>query len=101
MTLLIIECIPKQDRGRQNKAREGMILFRFLTLPGTENLDIKLREFQNKKDIIKFLNREKNVEDYEFVHLSGAWVRRTISKSQGRGWKSWRSVTSRSRPRRF
>ena len=71
MTLLIIECIPKQDRGRQNKAREGMILFRFLTLPGTENLDIKHREFQNKKDLIKFLNREKNVENYGFVHLSG------------------------------
>ena len=71
MTLLILECTPKQDRGRQNKAREGMILVRFLTLPGLECLDIKLREFQNKKDIIKFLHREKNVEGFEFVHLSG------------------------------
>ena len=66
MPLLILECTPKQDM-----AREGMILFNFLTLPGLEDLDIKLREFQNKKDLVKFLNQEKNVEDYEFVHLSG------------------------------
>ena len=66
MTLLIIECIPKRDR-----AREGLILFNFLTLPDMECLDIGFVEFRKKKDLIKFLDRKKNTRDFDFIHLSG------------------------------
>ena len=66
MTLLILECISRKER-----AREGMILFKFLTMPDMECLDIELIEFRKKKDLIKFLARKKNTRDFDFVHLSG------------------------------
>ena len=67
MSILILECMPKGD-----KVREGEILKKFLTLPGEDDgIDVKLKEFANKHDFLKFLNKRSNLDYYDFVHLSG------------------------------
>ena len=66
MTLLILECTPIRDR-----APEGKILNQFLTLPDLDFIDVKYKEFRKKAELIKFLSKNKNIVDHEFVHLSG------------------------------
>ena len=67
MSILILECMPKGD-----KVREGEILKEFLTLPGEDDgIDVKLKEFANKHDFLKFLSKGSNLDFYDFVHLSG------------------------------
>jgi len=66
MSLLILECVPKKW-----KAREGLALYHFLKLPVGTDIDVKLVEFRTKTEFLKFLSKEKNLSQFQFVHLSG------------------------------
>jgi len=72
MDLLIMECTPKRD-----KAREGMILKEFLTLPDRQDhVGVKLIEYTNKTDFLNYLNKHICLNaEYNLIHLSGhGWV---------------------------
>ena len=72
MDLLIMECTPKGD-----KASEGEILKRFLTLPDfIDDVKINLVEYTNKSDFLNYLYRHICLNrDYNLIHLSGhGWV---------------------------
>ena len=67
MDLLILECMPRCDN-----VREGEILADFFTLPDdVDDITVKLKEFTNKSDFLKYLKRKSNLEYYECIHLSG------------------------------
>jgi hypothetical protein len=70
MDLVILECIRKSDN-----VREGEILAEFLSLPYEDDKDdditVKLKEFTDKSDFLKYLGRRSNLENFSFVHLSG------------------------------
>jgi len=66
MTLLILDCTPKKD-----KAQEGLILFEFLTLQGSDHDEITLKEFETKQEFLKFLSNENKISGYDCVHISG------------------------------
>ena len=67
-----MECTPKGD-----KASEGAILKRFLTLHDfIDNVKINLVEYTNKRDFLNYLDRHICLNrDYNLIHLSGhGWV---------------------------
>ncbi|MEI8049748.1 MAG: hypothetical protein WCI92_20420, partial [Bacteroidota bacterium] len=58
-----------------DNVREGEILADFLTLPDDyDDITVKLKEFTFKRDFLKYLKRNSNFEDYDFIHLSGHGV---------------------------
>ncbi len=62
--LFIMECIPKSD-----EYREGEVLFRFLEM--TDPKDIAVKDFQGKTEFLRYLRRKRNLERFNFIHLSG------------------------------
>ena len=62
--LLILECIPKSD-----EYEEGEVLHRFLSM--TDAKDIGLRKITTKKEFLGYLRRPRNLDGFNFVHLSG------------------------------
>ena len=66
MDLLIIEAIPKKD-----KAREGVVLNEFLRMTDPEGHYFNLKEYTNVYDLLTYIENCRNMERYDFVHLSG------------------------------
>jgi len=66
MNLLIIEAIPKKD-----KAREGFVLYEFLRMTDPEGHYFNLKEYTNVNDLLTYIESQRNMERYDFVHLSG------------------------------
>jgi hypothetical protein len=62
--LFIMECIPRSD-----EYEEGEVLFRFLEM--TDPKDIAIKEFMSKTAFINYLHRKRNLEGFNFVHISG------------------------------
>ena len=68
MDLLILECMRERDNDH-----EGEILADFLTLPDEDDDDVtvRLKIVTDKRDFLKYLKRSSNLDDFEYVHLSG------------------------------
>lgn len=64
MSLLILECTPKQD-----KVREGFILKEFLHM--TEFSDVFYKEFVNKNNFLNYIGNEDRMDNYDVIHISG------------------------------
>lgn len=62
--LFILECIPKSDMYK-----EGEVLFGFLEM--TDPKDIAIKEFTTKTGFLNYLRRKRNLEGFNFIHLSG------------------------------
>ena len=62
--LFIIECIPRSD-----EFEEGEVLYRFLEM--TDPKEIAKKEFTSKTAFINYIRRNRNLEGFNFVHLSG------------------------------
>mgnify|MGYP001049738793 FL=1 len=62
--LFILECIPKSDLYK-----EGEVLFNFLEM--TDPKDIAIKDFSTKTAFLGYLRRRRNLEGYDFIHLSG------------------------------
>jgi len=62
--LFIMECIPKSD-----EYEEGEVLFKFLEM--TDPKDIAVKEFTTKTEFLGYLRRKRNLEKFNFIHLSG------------------------------
>lgn len=62
--LFILECIPKSD-----VYKEGEVLFGFLEM--TDPKDIAIKGFATKTAFLGYLRRRRNLEGYNFIHLSG------------------------------
>lgn len=62
--LFILECIPKSE-----EYEEGEVLYRFLSM--TDPKDIALREMTTKSEFLSYLRRRRNLDGFNFIHLSG------------------------------
>jgi len=62
--LFIMECIPRSD-----EYEEGEVLFKFLEM--TDPKDIAIKEFTSKTAFVNYLRRKRNLEGFNFFHLSG------------------------------
>jgi len=62
--LIILECIPKSE-----EYEEGEVLFRFLSM--TDPKDISLRAITSKREFLNYLRKPRNLDGFNFVHLSG------------------------------
>jgi hypothetical protein len=62
--LFIIECIPKSDQ-----LDEGEVLYKFLEMANPR--DIAIKEIQTKTGFLRYLGRKRNLEGFNFIHLSG------------------------------
>lgn len=62
--LFILECVPKS-----HAREEGEVLFRFLEM--TDPKDIAIKEFTAKAGFLGYLRRRRNLEGFDFIHLSG------------------------------
>jgi hypothetical protein len=62
--ILIIECIPKID-----KVDEGLILYKFLKMTFVEYVHLVRRS--SKQGLINYLKNKKDLDEFQFVHLSG------------------------------
>ena len=67
MDLIILECMRKCDN-----VREGEILAEFLSLPDEDDdVTVKIKEFTDKSDFLRYIRRRSNLKEFDFVHLSG------------------------------
>lgn len=66
MNLLLLECTPKSQ-----KAREGLILYHFLSLPADKPFKVELQKFTDKNDFLSFLSKRKSLMHFDCIHLSG------------------------------
>ncbi|MCU0859977.1 MAG: hypothetical protein MUE55_05280 [Thermoplasmata archaeon] len=62
--VFIMECIPKSD-----EYREGDVLFKFLEM--TDPKDIAVKDFSTKSEFLGHLRRKRNLDGFNFIHLSG------------------------------
>lgn len=79
--LFIMECIPKSD-----EYEEGEILFKFLEM--TDPKCIAVKEFTAKNEFLRYLRRKRNLEGFNFVHLSGHGDTRRGAFELPFGWAS-------------
>jgi len=64
--LFILECVPKNQA-----VKEGEVIFNFLEMTITGIGDVTMKDFVAKSELLRYLGRRRNLEGFDFVHLSG------------------------------